>query len=198
MNFAKNAIKDFVAYLNRRKQKLHLLKKLGKPCLINPNARFYFQKNIEIGAYVRIGHGCMFNGEGGLIIGEGTIFAPEVHVLTSSHTYKEVGMLPFSGEDEFKPVVIGKGCWLGYGAKVAPGVTIHDGAIVGMGALVVRDVAEGEIVGGNPATVLGKRTDSDKIQEMLSTKSYYIKHVLESNQFRRLKETPDFKRSVIK
>lgn len=48
-------------------------------------------------------------------------------------------------------VVIGDNVFLGYGAIVLPGVKIGNGAIVGAGAVVTRDVAAYSVVIGNPA-----------------------------------------------
>ncbi|MEM9330628.1 MAG: polysaccharide biosynthesis/export family protein [Pseudomonadota bacterium] len=49
---------------------------------------------------------------------------------------------------------IGKRCFIGARAIIMPGVTIHDGSIVGAGSVVTRDVPSGVIVAGNPAKVI--------------------------------------------
>ena len=56
-------------------------------------------------------------------------------------------------------VVIGDDVWLGYGALLVGcrGLTIGDGAIVGAGAVVARDVAAGATVVGNPARQVGAK-----------------------------------------
>lgn len=51
-------------------------------------------------------------------------------------------------------VTVGRGVQFGVGAKVLPGVAIGDRAIVGAGAVVVRDVPPGATVFGNPAKVI--------------------------------------------
>lgn len=48
-------------------------------------------------------------------------------------------------------VHVGRGAYLGAGAQVREGLTIGPDALVGMGAVVVRDVPPGEVWIGNPA-----------------------------------------------
>ncbi len=58
------------------------------------------------------------------------------------------------GYSEEKQIVVGDDVWLGYGAIILPGVTIGDGAIIGAGTVVTKDVPPYAIVGGNPAKVI--------------------------------------------
>lgn len=51
-------------------------------------------------------------------------------------------------------VRIGDGCFIGLGSVIMDGLTIGNGATVGAGAVVIRDVAEGATVVGNPARML--------------------------------------------
>lgn len=48
-------------------------------------------------------------------------------------------------------VRVGRRVFFGSGARVMPGVTIGDDAVIGIGAVVVRDVPAGATVFGNPA-----------------------------------------------
>lgn len=50
--------------------------------------------------------------------------------------------------------VIGADCWIGLGAQVRNYVSVGAGAVVGMGAIVVKDVPAGITVVGNPARIL--------------------------------------------
>ena len=54
-------------------------------------------------------------------------------------------------------VVIGHDVWIGRAAIVLPGRRIGNGAIVGAGAVVTKDVAPYTIVAGNPARVIRRR-----------------------------------------
>lgn len=55
---------------------------------------------------------------------------------------------------EMRPVVIGSQCWIGARAIILKGVRIGDGAIIGAGSVVTRDVPPWSIVAGNPAEVV--------------------------------------------
>ena len=53
-----------------------------------------------------------------------------------------------------KPIVLKKGCLVGMESFVMPGVTIGEGAIVGAGSLVTKDIPAWSIAAGRPAKVL--------------------------------------------
>ena len=55
------------------------------------------------------------------------------------------------------PVYIGDDVWIGAKANIVPGVTIGDGAVVAMCAVVTKDVPSCAVVGGNPAKILKYR-----------------------------------------
>ena len=54
-----------------------------------------------------------------------------------------------------KPIVIGDFAWVASGAMIVPGVTIGEGAIVGMGSVVTHDVPPYTVYAGNPAKKIG-------------------------------------------
>ena len=62
------------------------------------------------------------------------------------------------GEDEVKPVRICRGAWIGQNACILKGVTVGEGAIVGISSVVVADVPAHTVVMGNPARVVVKNT----------------------------------------
>ena len=57
------------------------------------------------------------------------------------------------------PIVVEDDVWLGAGVKVLANVTIGQGAVVGAGSVVTKDVPAGAIAAGMPARVLKYRTD---------------------------------------
>lgn len=72
--------------------------------------------------------------------------------------------------DEFGRTRVGNDVWLGLRAAIKDGVTVHDGAVVAAGAVVVDDVAPYAIVGGVPARVIRYRFSQEVIDFLLSLK----------------------------
>lgn len=57
-------------------------------------------------------------------------------------------------EGTVAPVVLKRGCYLGAGCLVLPGVTVGERAIVGAGAVVTKDIPTGKVAVGVPARVV--------------------------------------------
>ncbi len=58
-----------------------------------------------------------------------------------------------------RPVVLGHDVWVGHGAIILAGVRVGDGAAIGAGAVVTKDVPPFAVVAGNPARILRFRCD---------------------------------------
>ena len=180
----KGLLKKLKVGYYRRKQRLQDLYYLGKPSYVSHLATLSFQKNISIGKYCRIGKECHLDGEAGIVIDDGTILAPRVVILSSSHNYQQDRFLPYDEFDKKVPVRIGSGCWIGWGAFILPGVEIGDGAIVAMGAVVSKNVGPGEIVAGNPARVVRRRGDRDFIRSAVENERFFLKYRIENKVVR--------------
>ncbi|MBQ3260172.1 MAG: acyltransferase [Alistipes sp.] len=57
---------------------------------------------------------------------------------------------------------IGKGCMIGMTTMIMPGVTIGDGAIVGAGSLVTKDIPAWTVATGRPAKVVKQIPEREK------------------------------------
>ena len=145
---------------------------LKKSVKIHRTAQVVSVKSFDVGEYAYIGPNCFINAEGGVKLGSGSILAPEVVILSSTHDYKSGDLIPYDVYDQHRPVTIGAGVWIGYRAMICPGVTIGDGAVVAMGAVVTHSVAPGQVVGGNPAKVIAER-ENEKYQELISQKQFF-------------------------
>ena len=110
-----------------------------------------FGKNIRFGENVFLNSGCRFQDQGGIDIGAGSLIGHNAVITTLNHD-----MLPSRRADMHPArVVIGEGVWFGANVTVLPGVRIGDGAVVGAGAVVTKDVPAGAVVVGVPAKQVG-------------------------------------------
>ena len=127
-------------------------------CLFPPFYADYGQ-NIHVGKNVFINSGCHFQDQGGIQVGDGCQIGHSVVLATLNHNQDPAHrqeLVP-------APIKIGRNVWIGSSACVMPGVTIGDGAIVAAGAVVTKDVAANNIVGGVPARPI-KELDVDSFQ----------------------------------
>jgi chloramphenicol O-acetyltransferase type B len=104
-------------------------------------------------------------------IGSFTSIANCVVIGGGRHPMEWVGMSPvfYEGRDSVnakfsehvrqqpRRVSIGHDVWLGRSVIVLPGVTIGDGAVVGAGSVVTKEVPPYAIVAGNPAGLIRYR-----------------------------------------
>ncbi len=65
---------------------------------------------------------------------------------------------------EYKHSVIGNDVWIGRNVIVLDGIKIGNGAIIGAGSVVTKDVLPYSIVAGNPAKIIRYRFDESKIK----------------------------------
>lgn len=64
---------------------------------------------------------------------------------------------------------IGNDVWIGYGARIKAGISVGNGAVVGMGAVLTRDVAPYTVVGGNPAREIKSRFPEEIVKALLAS-----------------------------
>ncbi|OXM60010.1 acyltransferase [Amycolatopsis vastitatis] len=119
---------------------------LGKSCYIGSGSR--------IGDNVKIGnHADVFGAQ----LDDDVMISPQV-VLTEDRTPRATrpdGQRQGPGDWTSAPVIVRRGATVGAGARVAPGIEIGPYALVGIGAVVLRDVAAHALVLGNPARAVG-------------------------------------------
>lgn len=168
--------------LNLREKKINeeikkSLKKCGEKIVFRGRSYFYHKKYIELGNNILINAGCTFNGQGGIKVGDGTVFAHDVEVFSSEHNYdsEDLEYIPFDERFKFEEVTIGEYVWIGSHVIILPGVTIGDGAIIGAGSVVTKDVPPLGIACGNPAKVI-KYRDSERFNSLKEADKSFVKH----------------------
>ena len=73
-----------------------------------------------------------------------------------------------SDYDEYKPIYIGNDVWIGARTMILGGVRVGNGAVIGAGAVVTKDVPPFAVVGGVPARIIRYRFQEDTISRLES------------------------------
>ena len=126
---------------------------IGDRVLINEGTTIFCTTGISIGNDVMFSWGC-------------TIVDSNFHSVVSSERLKdlanarkeyEAGTLGQNSDRtviKSAPIVIKDKAWIGFNSIIMKGVTIGEGAVVGAGSVVTKDVPDYAVVGGNPAKVI--------------------------------------------
>ncbi|MEJ5079329.1 CatB-related O-acetyltransferase [Ochrobactrum sp. MYb379] len=111
------------------------------------------------------------------------IGAESVILMGGNHTHRTdwFSLYPFSDVvlDSYEArgdTRIGNGAWIGMRAMLMPGITLGEGAIIGSGAIVTKDVGPYAIVAGNPAVVVRSRFSAPTVEALLSLGIYNWDH----------------------
>lgn len=105
---------------------------------------------IEIGSGSFINYGSIITAYERVQLGSECLVGHHVTIMDNS----EHDLLERGRPGPSRPVRIGRRVWLCDRAIVLPGVTIGDGAVIGAGAVVTKDVPAWSVVAGNPARVI--------------------------------------------
>ena len=111
-------------------------------------------ENVYLKENVEIAHGVYLNASDKIVIGKNTAIAPFVKIITNQNPRLDVNKLNRFYKPFIKPVVIEDNVYIGTGAIILPGVTVHEMSVVGAGAVVTKDVSSFTVVAGVPAIVV--------------------------------------------
>jgi maltose O-acetyltransferase len=137
------------------------------PCLVLAPFNIQFG-HVRLGKWTFINFGATFLDANFITLGDQVAVGPNVQFITDTHPVKpeerfaapeEGDMLPFKVINYALPIVVHDYVWIGAGAIIMPGVTIGEGAMVGAGSVVTRNVAPRTIVAGNPARLIRHMDD---------------------------------------
>ena len=104
---------------------------IGKRCKISSHT--FICEGVHIGNDVFIGHGVMF--------------------INDKHPHASINGMPITDQWTLSETFIEDEVSIGSNATILCGIRIHQGAIIGAGAVVTKDVPKDTVVVGNPAHI---------------------------------------------
>ena len=120
-----------------------------------------FMVNVQIGAFCSIADRCCVGGAMHPIerVSSSPVFHDGSNILRKN--FQKFSSIPTP------KTVIENDVWIGMGCYIKSGVTIHSGAVIGMGSVITHDVPAYEIWAGNPAKLIRKRFDEETVKKLL-------------------------------
>lgn len=155
----------------------------SKPGSRRVSASALIKGDVSIGDYTYIGGRTEIRGKlSSVRIGRYCSIGRDVKIFSTGqmHVFGGLSTYPFFTIDQSlerqrfnvpcRATVIGNDVWIGSNAIVLAGVEIGDGAAVGAGAVVTKDVAPFAIVAGCPARPIGARFNEMTAQKVAASR----------------------------
>lgn len=106
---------------------------------------------IKIGNRSNVGHNCALYGQGGITIGEDVLIGPNCSIISGNHRFDDINCTINKQGTHDKGIEIGNDVWVGANVAILDGIKIGDGAVIGAGSVVTKDVSPNAVVYGSPA-----------------------------------------------
>lgn len=104
----------------------------------------------HVAFYLANSGGCYIQGINKIYIGDYTMIAPGVKIISANHDVND----PEKHDKSAEPIRIGSYCWLGTNSIILPGVQLGNHVVVGAGAVVTKSFGPYVVIAGNPAKVI--------------------------------------------
>jgi len=119
--------------------------KMGYGCRIGLYTIIDYPRGIILGDRSIVNEMCFLDGRGGLEIGSDVSISMYTKIITASHDLKSNSFAYYESS-----VVIENNVWIGVGAIILDGSTIHQMAIIGAGCIFKGNAVEQGVYIGNP------------------------------------------------
>jgi acetyltransferase-like isoleucine patch superfamily enzyme len=131
---------------------------LGRQSILSCN-----EAQIRIGDFVSIGPFCFFACKSLIEIGSNVSIGSGAQLMAGGHAADDPDVPVIRQARTAKGITIHDGAWIGTGAIILDGVSVGHNSVVGAGAVVNKDVPPWTVVLGNPARVVQKRKEAAQL-----------------------------------
>ena len=115
--------------------------------------------NIHLEERANLGFNCEIFSGGDVRVGKDVLFAAYVYLVGGDHIYDRTDVPVSQQGRTSQGIVVGDGCWLGAHVVVADGIQIGQDAIVGAGAVVLKNIPDFYVAAGVPARPIKDRRE---------------------------------------
>lgn len=129
--------------------------RIGVGVDIKPGIRVKFPGRLAVGDHTWLGEDVWIDNLAPVEIGASCCISQGAYLCTGSHDWTSSTF-----DLIVKPIRVRDGAWVAAKAVVAPGVTLGEGAVVGLGGVATRDLESWTIYAGCPGKKLRKRDTS--------------------------------------
>jgi putative colanic acid biosynthesis acetyltransferase WcaF len=126
--------------------------RIGRHCNVYPDAQIWAPWLLDMDHTATIGGKAEIYNPGGLKVGHHAIISQGAYICGASHDVHHPDF-PFRAA----PIELESYAWVCARAIVLPGVTLHEGAVLGAGAVTHQSLKRWTIYAGNPARPIGAR-----------------------------------------
>lgn len=126
--------------------------KVGRGVQVMPSVKIWAPWNLVLGDYATVSHGVDLYCVDKIEIGANATVSQRAFLCTASHEIDHPNMPLITA-----PIKICNGAWVCAEAYIHPGVTLGIDAVAGVRSVVLKDVADRQVVGGNPAKPIRER-----------------------------------------
>lgn len=125
---------------------------IASGCHIYPSARIWAPWNLVCEDTVAIADEAIIYNPAIITLKSHCTISQQAYLCGATHDYNDPDF-PMQS----KPIEIGQYAWICARATVQPGVTIGEGAVLGLGAITTRDLDPWAVYAGNPAKKIKDR-----------------------------------------
>ena len=131
--------------------------RVGQGVVIKPRVRVKFPWKLRIGDHSWIGESAWIDNLDDVVIGDHCCLSQGVYLCTGNHRWDDAHFALVT-----RPIRLADHCWLGAHARVGPGVTCREGAVLTMGSVAITELEHWTVHGGAPAAPIRQRRSSLK------------------------------------